>query len=79
MSKINLKKPVVTDRAAQAKAFAEAKKAKPGVAPAGHKRLTINIETELHRQLRMAALTSGTTATAIIEALLQEHLKSGNR
>ncbi len=79
MSKINLKKPVVTDRAAQAKAFAEANKAKPGIPPAGHKRLTINIENDLHKQLRMAALTSGTTATAIIEALLQEHLKSGNR
>jgi hypothetical protein len=48
-------------------------------APAGHKRLTINIETDLHRQLRMAALANSTTATAIIETLVKEHLKSHKR
>ena len=79
MTKLNLKKPVVADRATQAKAFAEANKAKGGIAPVGFKRLTINIESELHRQLRMTALSEGTTATAIIESLLQEHLKNGKR
>lgn len=42
-------------------------------APAGHKRLTINLPVELHKRLRMKALESGTTATDIIESLLKDH------
>jgi hypothetical protein len=43
----------VADGTALAKAFAEANKPKGGIAPTEHKRLTINIESELHWQLRM--------------------------
>lgn len=43
-------------------------------APAGHKRLTINLPVELHKQLRMKALESGTTATDMIVNLLKQSI-----
>ena len=76
----------VVNKSEAARAFAEAHSEKVDAelpvtpvmtkgqtAPAGHKRLTINLPTELHKRLRMKALESGTTATEIIEALLRNH------
>lgn len=45
-------------------------------APAGHKRLTINIPMDLHRKLRLKALESGTTATDLIVNLLKQSILS---
>jgi len=83
----SLKKPVfgdlaVSSKSEAARAFAEAKPVervseqavsatKGKAAPAGHKRLTINLPVDLHKQLRLKALESGTTATDIIESLLR--------
>lgn len=40
-------------------------------APDGYKRLTINLPEELHKRLKSVALASETTATKIIEDLLE--------
>jgi hypothetical protein len=45
------------------------------IAPAGHKRLTINLPEELHKKLRLKAVEEETTATEIIERLLNQGLK----
>lgn len=72
-----LTKPTPKD-AAKVLAFAE--KRQPGGqprvfhAPAGHRRLTINLSEELHKKLKHQAVDQDTTATAIIEELLAKHL-----
>lgn len=43
-------------------------------APDGYKRLTINLRKEVHKLLRLKALEQNTTATAIIERLLEENI-----
>lgn len=70
---LNLKKPTAV-RAGVAKEFAEQGGGTGRAAPTGYKRLTMNLEESLHRELRMAAAERGTTATAIIEALLKKHV-----
>lgn len=44
-------------------------------APAGYRRLTINLPESLHKKLRMAAIEGDCTATEIIERLLNKELK----
>lgn len=43
-------------------------------APAGDTRLTINIDTELHKKLKIAAIENGSTAGDLIEQLIKKHL-----
>lgn len=43
-------------------------------APAGDKRLTINLNVELHKKLKIAAIEQGITAGEIIEQLIEKHL-----
>lgn len=43
-------------------------------APAGHRRLTINLPIDLHRRLKQAALDRDCTATDIIEQMLEREL-----
>ncbi len=70
---LNLKKPIAV-RAGVAKEFAEQGGGTGRAAPAGYKRLTINIEASLHKELRLAALENGMTATSIIEQLVQKYV-----
>lgn len=46
------------------------------VAPAGYRRLTINLPESLHRKLRIVAVEKNTTATQIIEQLLEKAVGS---
>ena len=43
-------------------------------APEGDKRLTINLDAELHKKLKIAAIEQGITAGEIIENLIKNHL-----
>lgn len=43
-------------------------------APAGDKRLTININEKLHKRLKIAAINQGKTAGEIIEELLEANI-----
>ena len=43
-------------------------------APEGDKRLTINLNAELHKKLKIAAIEQGITAGEIIENLLKQHI-----
>ena len=43
-------------------------------APEGDKRLTINLNAELHKKLKIAAIEQGVTAGEIIERLLKDHI-----
>lgn len=43
-------------------------------APEGDKRLTINLDAELHKKLKIAAIEQGITAGEIIEQLIEKHL-----
>lgn len=74
-----LTKPALsTAKAAQAFAEADSTKDAPRKiawpAPEGYKRLTINMRLELHKRMKVAAAEEETTATAIIERLLEEYL-----
>jgi hypothetical protein len=81
-----LTKPVVGSKVEAALKFAEAAtetkqktvkvgaQVKGSVAPAGYKRLTINLPESLHKKLRLKAIEQNTTATEIIERLLQDRL-----
>lgn len=51
------------------------KKPRGQMAPAGMKRLTINLPEELHRKLRLRSVQEGTTATEMIVQLLKGRLK----
>jgi hypothetical protein len=86
MSKFaQLTKPGVSSKAEAAMMFAESisttKQSKDAievrgtVAPAGFKRLTINLPEELHKKLRLKAVEEETTATEIIERLLNQGLQ----
>jgi hypothetical protein len=43
-------------------------------APEGDTRLTINIKTNLHKRLKIAAIEKGVTAGELIEELLEKNL-----
>lgn len=43
-------------------------------APDGYRRLTINLKKEVHKLLRLKALEQNTTATEIIERLLEKNI-----
>ena len=43
-------------------------------APVGDKRLTINIKKDLHKKLKIEAITHNTTVGEIIETLIERHL-----
>lgn len=43
-------------------------------APEGDKRLTINLNAELHKKLKIAAIEQGITAGEIIEKLISKYL-----
>lgn len=73
LSKPTLKKPDAV------LAFAEGKQPSKGGgrvfnAPEGHKRLTINLQEDLHKKLKMAAIEQDCTATDIIVRLLEQEL-----
>lgn len=42
--------------------------------PEGHKRLTINLPISLHKKLRLAAMLRDTTATDLIQKMLEDEL-----
>ena len=44
-------------------------------APAGYRRLTVNLREDLHKKLRFAAIEQDCTATDIIERLLVKELE----
>ena len=44
-------------------------------APEGDKRLTINISSELHKKLKLAAVEGNSTAGEIIEQLIKQYVK----
>lgn len=78
----SLSKPTL-NKASAALSFAEAKA--PAItksgrenrvfnAPAGYRRLTINLPEDLHKKLRLAAVEGDCTATEIIERLLRQEL-----
>lgn len=72
--KPTLSKPTLS-KAAAALSFSEKKKVSKGfTAPAGHKRLTVNISEDLHTKLKLAAVHQGCTATDIVERLLLREL-----
>lgn len=43
-------------------------------APEGDKRLTINLNADLHKKLKIAAIEQGITAGEIIEKLIKQHI-----
>jgi hypothetical protein len=75
--KPTLTKPMLSKSQA-ALAFAEPKKEasekRSFSAPQGHKRLTINLPEDLHKQLRVVSAQRGVNATDIIIALLVQEL-----
>lgn len=44
-------------------------------APEGDKRLTINLDAELHKKLKITAIEQGITAGEIIEQLIKQYVK----
>lgn len=56
------------------KANMKADNARVFFAPEGDKRLTININAELHKKLKISAIEQGITAGEIIEQLIEKHL-----
>lgn len=90
MSKFSqLTKPsLVSERAEAALKFAESAavvkdvveeksvetEARSTYAPEGYRRLTINLPEKLHKKLRMKAVEQNTTATEIIERLLNKEM-----
>lgn len=69
-----LKKPVLaaSDVAAFAKKTASTPtKSKSGKVPAGDVRLTVNIRSDLHKRLRIAAINRDMTAGELLEELIQ--------
>jgi len=74
LAKPTLKKPEAV------LAFAEGKQAAKSSgrvfnAPEGHRRLTINLQEDLHKKLKMAAIEQDCTATDIIVRLLERELR----
>lgn len=73
-----LAKPTLSDKAQKALAFAPPPKTpsekRSFNAPQGHKRLTINLPEDLHKQLRVVSAQRGVNATDIIIALLVQEL-----
>ena len=73
-----LAKPTLGRKGQAALAFAEPKKEtsekRSFSAPQGHKRLTINLPEDLHKQLRVVSAQRGCNATDIIVALLIKEL-----
>jgi len=84
-----LTKPIlVSDRAEAALKFAESAAGLKDVveekivetetrsthAPVGYRRLTINLPEKLHKKLRLKAVEQNTTATEIIEKLLNKEI-----
>jgi len=73
LSKPTLKKPDAV------LAFAERKQSSSSGrvfnAPEGHRRLTINLQEDLHKKLKMAAIEQDCTATDIIVRLLERELR----
>lgn len=77
--KPTLTKPTLNKHEA-ALAFAEGKQAttkgsgRVFNAPEGHRRLTINLQENLHKKLKLAAIEQDCTATDIITRLLEREL-----
>ena len=73
----SLKKPTLST-SSKALEFAKTKQAEASnrvfFAPAGHRRLTINLPIEMHKKLKLAAIEQDCTATEIIERLLEREL-----
>lgn len=63
------KKTEAKQAAAQKRAF---------FAPEGYRRLTINLQEDLHKKLRLAAVERDCTVTDIVERLLVKELSKGS-
>lgn len=78
MSKPMLSKPTLASKSATALSFSEPKnetsEKRAFFAPEGYRRLTVNIQKDLHRKLKIAAIEQGCTATDIVERLLRHEL-----
>ena len=66
------KKPTIS-KAAQAVRFAEGD-VKGRQPPRGSVRLTVNIDSKLHRKFKVAAVASGRTMGEMLEAWIRQHL-----
>ena len=66
------KKPAL-GKAAKAARFAEGE-GKGRQPPRGSVRLTVNIDADLHRKFKIAAVASGQTMGEMLEAWIRQHL-----
>lgn len=76
-----LAKPTLDNKAQLADAFAKSKVAeairstKVFNAPAGYRRLTINLREDIHKKIRLKAIEQDCTVTDIITKLLEKEVK----
>ena len=76
-----LAKPTLDNKAQLADAFAKSKVAetirstKIFNAPAGYRRLTINLREDIHKKIRLKAIEQDCTVTDIITKLLEKEVK----
>jgi len=76
-----LAKPTLDNRSQMAEAFAQGKPTKATRvtkifhAPAGYRRLTINLKEEIHKKIRLKAVEEDCTVTDIITKLLEKEVK----
>jgi hypothetical protein len=76
-----LAKPTLDNKAQLADAFATSKRVEairsPKIfnAPAGYRRLTINLREDIHKKIRLKAIEQDCTVTDIITKLLEKEVK----
>jgi hypothetical protein len=76
-----LTKPTLENKAQMAEVFAQnkpinsAKITKIFHAPAGYRRLTINLREDIHKKIRLKAIEEDCTVTDIITKLLEKEVK----
>jgi len=81
LAKPTLGKPElsIAEKGSQALAFAEGSKPKAAAkvfhAPAGYRRLTINLQEDIHKKIRLKAIEQDCTVTDIITKLLEQEVK----
>jgi macrodomain Ter protein organizer (MatP/YcbG family) len=79
----SLAKPTLDNKAQLADAFAKSKRVeairstttKIFNAPAGYRRLTINLREDIHKKIRLKAIEQDCTVTDIITKLLEKEVK----
>jgi hypothetical protein len=76
-----LAKPTLESTAKLAESFAQGKPISPSKvtkifhAPAGYRRLTINLKEDIHKKIRRKAIDDDCTVTDIITKLLENEVK----